>query len=214
MIGRFLFTDCHLILVCAGMRQGKSSLLVRIGKEAQKRGYNLVSNLQASFYSPYVFFTDPESLTLFNTNDSFVLIDEASIVFNSRGTNKSGKKTFTVTPRLQEYFSTLGHRNTYVFIATQSWKRLDTVLREFAQQVWFLRRSFFDTSTVSVYESQMIVVSRDDIADDDGSEIREYMSYVGGFRFWRKPLYKLFDTFEDNYNFSSLPPFPSHFIRS
>lgn len=202
----YLDKSLNLVIVCGKMGVGKTSLLCRMAMYYSANGYSVYSNVSMSGFPHYYMHT--RDILRFDYSDSILLLDETAVEFSCR----QRKGEFVFTDKHLQFFSTVRHRNTYVFLFVQSWRRLDTILRELAHEVWMISPGPFILSRwfsrVSVYNSEIDIIPKSNFEDYEESNIVEFFTRSGSFLFFRPFAYKHYNTFSDEYNFKNLPKPP------
>ena len=145
---------------------------------------------------PHYYQISPSTLGMIGYPNALVLIDEGSIVVDSRSWEKNKQKS----NNLLEYILLHRHWCNDVYFFTQIWNRLDKTIRDVTNEVVYLHRGFLPgitRETIIRYGIMIPTVGQ----DKPGEIIMGYIkpSRINQFlekRFWRRPYYKFFDTHE------------------
>lgn len=145
---------------------------------------------------PHYYYIQPSSLGVVGYPGALVLLDEGTIVCDSRGWAKNKKE---LNPFL-EYNLYHRHWKNDVFYFVQIWDRLDKTIRDIANEVIYLHKDpilrGLTRETRIGYGVMIPTVGQ----DRPGEIIMGYIkpSRVAQIlepRFWRRPYYKFFDTY-------------------
>lgn len=163
--------------------------------DAGKCKYDFIIGNVALTGIPHYYKISPSTLGLLGYPRALVLLDEGTIVADSRG---AGKKRAENTP-LIEYMLMHRHWENDVYFFVQIWDRLDKTIRDIANEVVYLHKGFFfrgiTRETRIGYGIMIPTVGQ----DRPGEIIMGYIkpskiSQIFEPRFWRRPYYKYFDT--------------------
>lgn len=172
-------------LIIGSPGAGKSTLAAKIVRKGNRAGIPVYCNYPVLGARVI----DPATMYEHDLGKSVLLIDEAGLLYNSRSSTQKGSKSFTSD--IYHWYATTRHRETQVFIIVQSWKRVDTILRELGTEVIMCRKWPFRIVRCLRYQSETTLVE-----DRDGNalEFNELFSRIGSFFFWGPAYYHMFDT--------------------
>lgn len=143
-------SDANATLILGRRRTGKSTILAMIAQRALKAGYKVYSN-----YPIYGCYAIPKK-TLKNgkivtdkdflydnplLQDSFVLLDEISEIWNGRSFGKW-------TEDDSRFFNFLGKNNTRLFMVCQYYDTIDLNVKRALDRTWFVRHSLFPNTSI------------------------------------------------------------------
>lgn len=146
---------------------------------------------------PHYYQISPSTLGMIGYPDALVLIDEGSIVVDSRDWEKNKKQS----NNLLEYILLHRHWRNSVYFFTQIWNRLDKTIRDITDEVVYLHKGLifrgWTRETIIRYGIMIPQVGQ----DRPGEIIMGYLkptkiAQIVERRFWRRPYYKFFDSFE------------------
>lgn len=146
---------------------------------------------------PHYYKITTSTLGMIGYPDALVLIDEGSIEMDSR----AWKKTSKDSTNLLQYILLHRHYRNSVFFFTQIWNRLDKTIRDITDEVVYLHKGVFfrgwTRETIIRYGIMIPQVGQ----DRPGEIIMGYIkpskvAQILERRFWRRPYYKYFDTFD------------------
>lgn len=154
---------------------------------------------------PHYYKITVDTLGMIGYPDALVLIDEGSIVADSRAWKQNKKE---MNPFL-EYILLHRHWGNDLFFFTQIWDRLDKTIRDIANEVVYLHRGFILRGMTRETRIGYGIIIPTVGQDHPGEIIMGYIKpgRIAQFfekRFWRFPYYKYFDTRER----PDLPLFP------
>jgi len=181
-----------ITLIIGSPGSGKSTYSAKIVKECNKKGISVFANYPTLGSYP----VDLKSMSDYDlsrvgvSGKAVLIVDEAGLVYNSRSSTQKGNKSFGAD--VYHWYATTRHRNTQVFVIVQSWKRVDTVLRELATEVIMCRKGVLGFTTCRAYQSETTLIE-----DGNGNalEFNELFSRIGWSCFWRPNYYHMFDSF-------------------
>lgn len=165
--------------------------------DAGKCKYDFIIGNVALTGIPHYYKISPATLGLLGYPRALVLLDEGTIVADSRGWAKNKKEQ---NPLL-EYMLLHRHWENDVFFFVQIWDRLDKTIRDIADEVVYLHKGLiFRGVTRETRIGYGIMIPT--VGQDRPGEI--IMGYIKPSkftqifepRFWRRPYYKYFDTHE------------------
>lgn len=197
------------VLISGDRGAGKSSLFALIAQEALKNGIKvftqypykdccLIPMSEKIVSGVKRFDVDKEFLYTADFSNSVILLDEVKTIWHARGFNKW-------TNEDEEFFNFIRKFNTQVYMATQQYDCVDLNVRRSCDETWLLTKNSFLPGLTTVEMSRSSVVK---VADKNtevlGKAFKRGMrkvSYeicevpIGTFTFYRKPYYKLYDTY-------------------
>lgn len=162
---------------------------------------------------PHYYLIDFNTIGKIGYPDALILIDEASIAADSRNWDRTSSKFI-------QYLLMHRHWKNDMFFFTQIWNRVDKTIRDITEECVLLHKGKLFKSwtreTIIRYGIMIPQVGQ----DRPGEIIMGYLqpskfSQVWEKRFWRRPYYKYFDSFERSnipvfdcpeYQSSELPP--------
>lgn len=171
----------------------KTSKMIDKGKSPYKY---IIGNIALKGI-PHYYQIDASTLGMIGYPNALVLIDEGSIVIDSRSWERNKKQS----NNLLEYILLHRHWLNDVYFFTQIWNRLDKTIRDITNEVVYLHKGFFfrgwTRETIIRYGIMIPTVGQ----DKPGEIIMGYIkptkvSQIFESRFWRRPYYKYFDTHE------------------
>lgn len=163
-------------------RAGKTTYLAKVAKKAQKKGITVFSN----FYLKGCYYLDFETLGKLNYENCLIIIDEISLICDSRDW-----KNFNSD--LVYFFTNHGHYNVDVIYCSQWYTDTDVKIRRMTENLFYIQRLPFGLSMR--YE-----IVRD--VQSTGTTIDDCLQFKHGRPFFRFPYYKMFDS----YTRKKLPP--------
>lgn len=146
---------------------------------------------------PHYYQISPATLGMIGYPNALVLLDEGTIVMDSRAWERNKKDS----NNLLEYILLYRHWGNDVMIFTQIWNRLDKTVRDVADQVIYLHKGLifrgWTRETIIRYGIMIPQVGQ----DRPGEIIMGYLkpskiAQIFESRFWRRPYYKFFDTYD------------------
>lgn len=168
-----------------------------IDKKDKRCPYKFIIGNIALKGIPHYYQISPQTLGLIGYPNALVLIDEGSIVIDSRAWEKNKKES----NNLLEYILLHRHWLNDIYFFTQIWNRLDKTIRDICDEVIYLHKGLFfrgfTRETIIRYGILIPTVGQ----DKPGEIIMGYIkptkiSQIFEKRFWRRPYYKYFDTHE------------------
>lgn len=163
-------------------RSGKTTYLSKMAKKFLKKGIPVYSN----FACKGCYKLDFSNLGKYDFSDSIILIDEISLVCDSRDWKKFNSD-------LVYFFTNHGHYGIDIYYCSQWFTDTDVKIRRMTEELYYIERKPFGFS-------MRFTVCRD-IATSDSGEIVDKYSFKHGRLFFRPFYYSLFDSF-------SRRPFP------
>lgn len=163
-------------------RSGKTTYLCKIAKKLVKKGIPVYSNFACKGCYRLDFF----ALGKYDFSDSVILIDEISLVCDSRDWKKFNSD-------LVYFFTNHGHYGIDIYYCSQWFTDTDIKIRRMTEELYYIERKPFGLS-------MRFTVCRD-IATSDSGEIVDKYSFKHGRLFFRPLYYSMFDSF-------SKRPFP------
>lgn len=179
---------------------GKTSKIAQIAVQTSwaidkgKSRYRIIVGNVPLKNVPHYYQIDFHSIGLVGYPGALILIDEASIVADSRGWEKT-------STHFIQYLLLHRHWQNDIFFFTQIWNRVDKTIRDITEQVVYLHKGKIFRSwtreTIIRYGIMIPQVGQ----DRPGEIIMGYLqpSKCSQFferRFWRRPYYKYFDTLD------------------
>lgn len=135
---------------------------------------------------------------------SLILLEECGIGFN----NRNYKSMPEEAKRLIAY---IGHKKSSIVWSSQT-ADIDICLRVRTHKIFMIRKWLSHFSSVSPIDYEFGVDNERgemrDIYHTPQGLIKVLFSFItrSSFMFWRKPYYKMFDSFEDNYKYPLKAP--------
>lgn len=181
---------------------GKTTLLVRMaitearrivaGKSKYK---NVFTNVAIDF--PFIRQIPFDFLGKYNISDSLILIDEASLFADNRDWKK-------MSDAFRDFVLTHRHYHDDIVFFSQGWDAVDKKIRTCCNSVFYIKASKLLPSFTIIYQLDYGIYIPVQSADASSSygEIAEgyrlppFLSRLLAKRFWRKPWYKYFDSYE------------------
>lgn len=163
-------------------RSGKTTYLCKIAKKYIKQGRPVYTNFPCHGALQLEF----SDLGKYDYSNAVLLIDEISLVCDSRDW-----KNFTSD--LRYFFTNHGHYHIDIFYCSQWFTDTDVKIRRMTEELYYIENKFLGFSM-----RYRIVRS---IKTTDTGEIQDCYSFKHGRPFYRRPYYKMFNSF-------SVRPFP------
>ena len=142
-------TDSNATLIIGRRRTGKSTILSMIAQNALREGHKVYSNypiygcmaipktcIKGKWVTDKGFLYDNPLL-----QDAFILIDEASEIWNSRSYGKW-------TEDDSRFFNFLGKNNTRLFLVVQYYDTIDLNVKRAIDRTWFVSHSIWPGTSV------------------------------------------------------------------
>ena len=182
-----------ITLILGSPGSGKSTYAAKIVHLANKQNIPVFCNYPTLGAYP----VDMKTMIDYNLADTtecgkaILIIDEAGLHYNSRSSTQKGNKDFSAS--VYHWYATTRHRNTQVFIIVQSWKRVDTILRELATEVILCKKVglFPSFTSLRAYESETTLIE-----DYNGNalDFQELFAKINWRCFWRPNYYHMFNS--------------------
>lgn len=170
---------------------GKTTFAAYLASVCQKLHKPVYSNVPISGCYKINPRTD---IGFYDLHDCYILIDEASIEYNSRN-----YKTFPQDSI--KWFKLHRHAHTGIAVFSQSWEDMDITLRRLAQNLYLVRRGLIPYTIVRRKINKHVSIDKQTEQIIDG--YRFYPALLGGFKLiWCPKLWKMFNSFE-------MPSYPS-----
>jgi cytidylate kinase len=188
----FILNTKVITLIIGSPGSGKSTMAAKLIYMAGKAGIPAFCNYPVLGAYP----VDMATMSLYDlskvtdADKAVLIIDEAGLYYNSRSSTQKGSKSFTAD--LYHWYATTRHRNTQVFIIVQSWKRVDTILRELGTEVIMCRKGIFGFTTYRSYQSETTLIED---YNGNATEFTELFAKIGWRCFWRPNYYHMFDSY-------------------
>lgn len=155
---------------------GKTSYLCKIARKNLKSGKRVFSN----FACKGCYKLDFSDLGLYDFSDSILLIDEISLVCDSRDW-----KAFNSD--LRYFFTNHRHYNIDIYYCSQWLTDTDVKIRRMTEYLYYIEHKPFGLS-------MRYVVDRD-VKTTDSGEVADCYRFKHGRLFYRRPYYSMFDSF-------------------
>lgn len=170
---------------------GKSTYLCKLAKEYNKKNFVVYSNIDL-FGLDHIKIENSD-IGKYDISDGVLLIDEAMLFVNSRDYKSFSKS-------LVSFFCQYRHFNLDIFLFTQRYDGLDVTIRSLADRFIYLRKSHLRSFTKIIPISCGYMIP-EDVPDEIkyGFRAPSRLSQLFCKRFWRKPYYKYFNSFERYY---------------
>ena len=196
-----IWCNCYATLILGRRRQGKSTLLAMIAREAIKAGYTVYSNypIDGAIKIPKVMTKEGKVVTdksfLYNNpllDGSFVLLDEVSNLWNNRSWGRW-------TEDDSDFFNFLGKNDTRVFLACQYYDTVDLNVKRSIDATWFVTKSIFPNLSIVECDYHDIVKVEDmqtRVVDSRYRKVTYEACEIpdGRYYFYRKKWYPYFMT--------------------
>lgn len=157
-------------------RSGKTTFLCKIAKKAIKKGGKVYTN----FPCKGAYKLDFSTLGKFNYSNCLILIDEISLVCDSRDW-----KNFNSD--LRYFFTNHGHYCVDIYYCSQWFTDCDVKIRRMTEQLFYVERKPLG------FSMRFDVVR--DIATTESGEIADSYKFRHGRLFFRPPYYRMFNSF-------------------
>ena len=179
---------------------GKTTYAAAIAVRTQKlieKGRSLYQRVYTNFPVFYdgIFQISSRDLGKITIHDSLVILDEASLVADSRD-----YKTFS--HEMKEFFLLHRHWKCDIILFTQQWDAVDKKIRVITDKVYYVHKGAFRRwiSYANVIPYGIIIPDKKDNSDKYGEIIQGYcrgnfIQRVFARRIKRKKYYKYFDSF-------------------
>lgn len=183
---------------------GKSTVLTKIvykHLKARRSPYKyILSNVALGNLPPFdkVTIFDPNDIGKYDYSDSLIVIDEASLYFDSRSYKTFRKDTIA-------YFLMHRHHNNDFILATQQWDAVDKKIRVITDRVYYIYKGKWLGSWFSNYYRVpydiIIPDPKKGVGDKLGDIVQGYAKPPFLFRLfchrvYRPKYYKYFDSFD------------------
>ena len=155
---------------------GKTTLLCKIAKKTMKTGKKVFTN----FPCKGCYKLDFQTLGKFNYCDCLLLIDEISLICDSRDW-----KNFNSD--LRYFFTNHRHYNIDIYYCSQWFTDTDVKIRRMTEQLFYVERKLLGLS-------MQFDVIRDIVTTENG-EIADSYKFKHGKLFFRPLYYKMFNSF-------------------
>ena len=164
-------------------RSGKTTYLAKIAKKYMKKGVKVFTNFP--LHGAYEL--DFSDLGHYDFSDSVILIDEISLVCDSRDWKQFNSD-------LRYFFTNHGHYNITIYYCSQWFLDTDVKIRRMTEQLYYIK------SWILGFSLRFDVVR--DIRTTDSGDIADSYTFKHGRLFFRPPYYKYFNSFSKK----TLPP--------
>lgn len=191
-LDKFLYNNREVSLYIGMPRSGKTTYIAYLTKLCNDCGKRVFCNVPIIGAIPF----EKEDLGKFDMSNSVILLDEAGIMYD----NRNFKDGFT--KESLKFLKLLGHYKSNVALFSQSmdidlkWVRMST-------NIFMIKKSIIPGFT------SMSMIKRYLDVDENTHQIVDFFEKPTGllkkifkFRFWRKPYYKLFNSWDA----PNLPP--------
>lgn len=190
---------------------GKTTLLVKTAIDTAKKIVsgrskykNVYTNVAISF--PFIRTIPFEYLGKYNIENALILIDEASLFADNRDWKK-------MTDQFRDFVLTHRHYKDDIIFFSQGWDSVDKKIRTCCNAVYYLKSCRLLKGFTAIYPLDYgiyIPVQSADASSSygeiaEGYKMPSLMSRIFAKKFWRKPYYKYFDSFEKK----DLPALPN-----
>lgn len=191
------------VAICGLRGRGKSALMTSRLYAASKRQEHVMTNEWLSVEDPLKRFThyfeDPNDLLYMR--DCVVGIDEGHLRLSSRSWKDLKPETHAALSLSRQF----GLNEFY--ICTQNYKRVDTIVRELVDEIWFVNRIWRLTYWIVIYPKELD--SNGEIAKTNGiTKLFRFLSIIiGGQMYWHtKKLHEIYDDKQYRLLYPSLNP--------
>lgn len=157
-------------------RSGKTTLLCKIASKYMRKKVPVFTNYECK--GAYIL--DFDTLGKYNYHDCVLLIDEISLLCDSRDWKSFNKD-------LVYFFTHHGHFNVDIYYCSQWLTDCDIKIRRLTQELYYVERGHFGFSRVSP-------INRDIRTTDNGDIVDSY-TFGRSRHFRRKKYYKMFDSY-------------------
>lgn len=164
-------------------RSGKTTYLAKLCQKSLKKGIPVYSN----FPLKGAFMLDFETLGKLDYHDCVILIDEISLLCDSRDWQKFGSD-------LVYFFTHHAHYKIDIYYASQWFTDCDVKIRRMTEKFLYVDSFVFGLSTVATIQRS--------IATNEAGNITDFYSVGHRIPFVRCRYYKMFDSFTRK----TLPP--------
>lgn len=200
---------------------GKTTILTSLGKKAykdiklgKKKAYKNIYTINFSINLPGIYQITWEDLAKYKFYDSLILIDEITLDADNRKFKEfsDGHRDFFVLHR---------HLGCDIIYATQDFEKVDSKIRGLTFDLWYMTKSVVPilrnfTCAKRIYRNIAINEHTSDLVY--GYRFCNFLELLFAHNFtfiYRKPLYKLFDSYSelsltDRVVFNAAPPIPSY----
>lgn len=175
-----IFNDKVVSLILGSPGSGKSTFIAKLVFEANKKDIPVYCNYPVKG----TYMINVDDMYRYNLGKAVLIIDEAGLNYNSRNIK-------SLTLPIYHWLMTTRHRDTQIFFAVQSWKRVDIVLRELATEIILCSKFFFGFTLYSCYNSKTTLIENH---EGYALEFQEVFQRVKTWLFHRPKYYHMFDT--------------------
>lgn len=177
---------------------GKTTLLSRFAVQGlRKRSpyQNVYSNVRLNIDG--IIYIEPTDLGHYNIHDGLVLIDEATIAFDSRDYKNFSKN-------LVSFFMLHRHYNVDIFLFSQGWDTVDRKIRIITDRVYYVYKGFLFGNWISRWYRvpyDIIIPDPKKNTEKLGEIVQGYckpglLGRIFGGRIFRPRYYRYFDSWE------------------
>jgi hypothetical protein len=198
---RKMWQDNYATLIVGRKRQGKSTLLSMICQGALASGYKVYSNypIDGAVKIPKIIERDGRLTIdkdfLYNNpllEDSYVLLDEVSTIWNNRAWGKWGEDD-------SEFFNFLGKYNIRLFMVSQYYDMVDLNVKRNLDSTWFVERSVWPNTSIvecDIQDVRKVANTQGYVLDNKFMQVSYEPCVIpdGRYYFRRKKWYPFFLT--------------------
>jgi len=128
-----MIVDSKFVVVCGLRGKGKTALAVKKAVDHLKKGGTVFSNIVMTLPDNYKSFWSNDLNDISDMENCLLIIDEAHLKLSSRNWKD-------LTTLNHQIFAESRHFDISIIVISQSFKRLDTIVRELADEIWRVRR--------------------------------------------------------------------------
>lgn len=199
---------------------GKTTLLSSMAykqlKAKRSRYKHIFSNVYLGVVSPFdrVTYIESDDLGKYDFSDGLILLDEATLAWDSRDFKKTSKAVI-------QYFLLHRHYNVDVVLFTQQWDGVDRKIRVITDRVYYVYKTAILGHWISkYYRIPYGIIIPDPKSKNSGEKLGDIvqgyckpslLQRIFCHRLWRPKYYRFFDSWEKP--FLPAPPYPVKDIK-
>ena len=194
-LSKYLKADNCVTLYIGLPRSGKTTFIAYLTNLCNVCNYPVYCNIPVEGALPF----SKDDIGKYDMSNALILLDEAGIMYDNRGF----KDAFT--EESLTFLKLIGHYRSRIMLFSQSMD-IDVKWVRMSKDIYFIRRSLIPEFTSIIRVNRILDVNPDTHKIEDFYEKKSgILKRIFHFRFYRKPYYKMFDS----YDAPKLKPFPN-----